>query len=226
MRKFVIGDIHGQFSKLKEVLSLCSFDYDKDLLISLGDLVDRGPEPINCILELLKIKNLIPIRGNHDEIFMAYIVQGVDYFGGHHGVKETHEDWKKTDNETKRKVLNFLRNQVDFYVDEKNRLFVHGGYDRFEFLENQDSSLFYWDRTLVDSALSCSLGQTLNTVDGFEKIYVGHTPTLTFKYKGKGDINYPVFLGNKVWAMDTGAPFTNGKLSIMNIETEEYFQSK
>jgi hypothetical protein len=43
-RDFVVGDIHGCFSKLSAELERLRFDRDVDRLFSVGDLVDRGPE--------------------------------------------------------------------------------------------------------------------------------------------------------------------------------------
>lgn len=36
---YVVGDIHGAYSLLKEKLESVNFDYNKDLLIAVGDLV-------------------------------------------------------------------------------------------------------------------------------------------------------------------------------------------
>ena len=36
---YVVGDIHGAYSLLKEKLESINFDYSKDLLIAVGDLV-------------------------------------------------------------------------------------------------------------------------------------------------------------------------------------------
>lgn len=67
MREFVIGDIHGEYQKLIKCLKAVNFDYQNDKLIQLGDIVDRGPHSYHCIEELKLIKNLILIKGNHDE---------------------------------------------------------------------------------------------------------------------------------------------------------------
>lgn len=66
MKRYVIGDIHGQDEALKEVLNKVRFDYKKDRLIVLGDVADGGVNTYEVIEELLKIKNLIYIIGNHD----------------------------------------------------------------------------------------------------------------------------------------------------------------
>ena len=39
MRRLVIGDIHGQFERMLEVLKLSSFDPEKDMLFPLGTSV-------------------------------------------------------------------------------------------------------------------------------------------------------------------------------------------
>jgi len=68
-RKFVIGDIHGHYCEMMHLFKVVRFDYDQDLLISLGDLVDRGPNSMEVIEELMKIRNFIHILGNHDNWF-------------------------------------------------------------------------------------------------------------------------------------------------------------
>jgi serine/threonine protein phosphatase 1 len=51
----------------------------------------------------------------------------------------------------------------------------------------------------------------------FNEIYIGHTPTLFY------DQDFPMN-GANVWNIDTGAAF-KGKLSILDIDTKEYWQS-
>ena len=65
-KTFVLGDIHGAYKALTQVLDQSRFDYEKDTLISLGDTCDGWPDTRKCFDELLKIKNLVYILGNHD----------------------------------------------------------------------------------------------------------------------------------------------------------------
>ena len=51
-RDFVVGDLHGCLPDLKALLTTVSFNPDKDRLIAVGDLVDRGPESLG-VLRLL-----------------------------------------------------------------------------------------------------------------------------------------------------------------------------
>lgn len=75
--RFVIGDIHGNFKALKDVLRKINFNYEKDLLIFLGDLTDGHSEPEKCLKELLKIKHLIPIIGNHDLYLKKWLEKNI-----------------------------------------------------------------------------------------------------------------------------------------------------
>ena len=43
-RDFLIGDLHGYYQALMQALEEVAFDPDTDRLISVGDLIDRGPD--------------------------------------------------------------------------------------------------------------------------------------------------------------------------------------
>ncbi len=64
-RDYYVGDIHGEFSLLEKALSRVSFDYEKDRLIAVGDLIDRGKESAR-VLEYLQQKWFFSVMGNHD----------------------------------------------------------------------------------------------------------------------------------------------------------------
>ncbi len=52
-RLFVVGDLHGCYDELMYELKTVDFNFSKDLVISVGDLVDRGKDSLKC-LELVK----------------------------------------------------------------------------------------------------------------------------------------------------------------------------
>lgn len=62
---YVVGDLHGCYTLLIKKLKEIGFDFSKDLLISVGDLVDRGKENIQCF-NLLKDPWFVAIKGNHE----------------------------------------------------------------------------------------------------------------------------------------------------------------
>lgn len=66
-RDLVVGDVHGHFDVLLQMLKHIGFDPSKDRLFSTGDLVDRGPFSEN-VLRWLSYTWLHAIRGNHEQM--------------------------------------------------------------------------------------------------------------------------------------------------------------
>lgn len=216
-RRFVIGDIHGHFDELKELLDNVSFQFKSDLLICLGDLVDRGPNPLEVIEKLMEVKNLIHILGNHDDWCYQYLTtnkipNGWTLQGGITTIKAYRDN-----PQFKKKHIDFFEKARLFHIDEKSRLFIHGGYNPaipFE-LQKDDKELIIWDRKLISAAIK--LEQMNQHFSEFSEIFVGHTPTQVIEE------TIPTQIAN-LWMMDTGI-YKSGKLSIMDIETKEYWQS-
>lgn len=116
----------------------------------------------------------------------------------------------------------FQRMALYYKDDNRNAFFVHGGFDRYKSISDNkadDPRIFHWDRSLWDKALSCKGEQKLQTVDDFKTIYIGHTSC----YRLRGGFGKPVLSGG-VWNLDTGAGW-GGKLTIMDIDTNEFWQS-
>lgn len=67
---YVVGDIHGHVTKLQRQLDDLGFDYDKDRLICVGDLIDRGSESAEA-LDLLKQPWFFSVIGNHEYLMLS-----------------------------------------------------------------------------------------------------------------------------------------------------------
>lgn len=85
---WVVGDIHGCFSMLMKRLRECRFDPQQDLLVSVGDLIDRGPDSLGC-LALLRESWMTAVRGNHEQMALdarassqstLWLMNGGDWF--------------------------------------------------------------------------------------------------------------------------------------------------
>lgn len=232
---YCLGDIHGRYKALQQVFERAGFDYDNDTCIFVGDIVDRGEEPFECMEFIMKLENKILIRGNHDLNFYKYILTGKDFFNGEHGMAITKRLWVAQTPERKEMLTRYFELTVPYYVDVKNRIFTHGGFDNQFRVDEQEEYVFCWDRNLWEQALLCKKGQLVPTVDCFTEIYIGHTATINYGSKEKRSaggiiieigepITYPIFIGG-IWNLDTGAGNKIGKLSMMNVETKEIFQS-
>ncbi len=67
IRLYIVGDLHGCYSLLMQELQKINFDFENDVLICTGDLVDRGNENLECI-SLLDLPWFRVVRGNHEEM--------------------------------------------------------------------------------------------------------------------------------------------------------------
>lgn len=62
---YAMSDIHGCFDKYKEMLSLIEFTL-RDTLYVLGDVIDRGPDGIKILQDMMLRPNVFPLLGNHE----------------------------------------------------------------------------------------------------------------------------------------------------------------
>lgn len=70
-RDYIVGDVHGCFTKLKAALDAIGFDPERDRLFSVGDLVDRGPESTQAI-DWLAQPWFHAVMGNHEQMAVMY----------------------------------------------------------------------------------------------------------------------------------------------------------
>lgn len=67
MRTFCVGDVHGCYDELKALLDSVAFDPKEDLLLATGDIIGRGPRPLETIRLFMSLgKHAIAVQGNHD----------------------------------------------------------------------------------------------------------------------------------------------------------------
>jgi serine/threonine protein phosphatase 1 len=196
-RDFVVGDIHGCFSKLQEVLDIVEFNCEVDRLFSVGDLVDRGPESEDCT-EWLAKPWFHSVRGNHEDMAIdafngmfdkgTYLLNGGEWF------------LSLPDKATQ-----------GYYIEEFKKLPLvievgtptgpvgivhaecplHDWFDCKRYAETLRMPLL-WSRDRIGS-------KDVSLVSNISRIYVGHTPV---KQPG-------VTLGNHQY-IDTGAVFGRG----------------
>lgn len=243
MRKLVMGDIHGASRALDQCLERSGFDFEKDLLIQVGDVADGFADVYACVETLLRVKNLVALRGNHDDWFLEFIRTGYhpsgwDYegkatalsylklTGRERLIKHSREGYKTAldPKDIPESHHQFFEKQKLYYIDDENNCFVHAGFNRFLTFAQQWPETFYWDRELWLAALEYHTMKLRDpgmdpfiNVNDFHEIYIGHTPTMNWR------TDKPMRAVN-VLNIDTGAR-QGGKLTIMDVHTKEYWQS-
>ncbi len=71
---YVMSDIHGEYEAYRELLRKMRFS-DRDELFILGDCIDRGPEPVRVLKDMMLRPNVFPIIGNHEYMALKVLRQ-------------------------------------------------------------------------------------------------------------------------------------------------------
>ena len=213
MRTFVLGDLHGAYKALKQCFIKADFDHREDELIFLGDVSDGWSEVPECIEELIKVKHLQMLRGNHDLWLIDWFSRGwrpeIWLIQGGDVTIQAYEGKKKLIDGH----LEFLNKSKPYYLDSFKRLFVHAGFtiDKPVELTDNPSNDYYWDRNLYRQSFLQEI-----MPEHYREIFIGHTPS-------HGISQYPI-KNHNVWLMDQGAGW-NGYLSMMDIDSKVVYQS-
>src|SRR5690606_39399624 len=185
-------------------------------------------ELAEVLIEFTKHFTCIFVKGNHDEWVRQFITEGIiDEGWCQHGGERTIQglDELKANNlENYNFISDIVKTSVDFFIDEENNLFIHGGYRSEDGVGNEyNESVYYWDRSLWSKALRWeAVGRRENQqlpkfLAKYNEIFIGHTPVISI------GTSKPVNAAN-VWNLDTGAGHF-GYITAMNINTRTYFQS-
>ena len=86
MNIFAIGDIHGCFKQLislqNKILNYPKYKKESDLLIYLGDFIDRGPNSRDVINHITKLQkqnvNSIFLMGNHEQVLIDFLFNNIN----------------------------------------------------------------------------------------------------------------------------------------------------
>jgi len=234
-RILAVGDIHGMYEKLVSLMELMQFDPDDDLLIFLGDYIDRGPQSLECmdyVMDLYKRnpERVIPLLGNHEVMCLnyyryegqrrSYMMDDLDkqmvMVWLDNGGTGTHKQFKKLKRPERQKRLRWMRMLSNHY-QIGDYYFCHAGIQPFIPLDNQKEGDLLWMREGF-----------YDLYDGrYGTVVVGHTPVqeLPKKYWKDGQSpTTPQFLDNKIILCDTGSFMDGGKLSCVDVLTGEYWQ--
>ncbi|WP_197466100.1 metallophosphoesterase, partial [Oleiphilus sp. HI0080] len=70
MAVYAIGDLQGCYTSFRKLLNAVDFASERDELWLAGDLVNRGPDSLNCLRLAKRLKAKI-VLGNHDLHLLA-----------------------------------------------------------------------------------------------------------------------------------------------------------
>ncbi len=207
-RTCIIGDIHGCFKALKQLLPLVE---DKaDSFVFLGDYIDRGPhskEVVESIIDFQQRQDqVITLLGNHELMFLDYLMGCDPSFFLKVGGRETLNSYgikPKSDPEKAKLLipeshLHFFHH-LQLFWENQHGIYVHAGVDPEVSLGRQVSAYCLWVR---DDFINCQ--------SSFGKpVVFGHTV-----------FQEPLVQANKI-GIDTGAVY-GGKLTALILPEREW----
>ncbi len=72
VRTIIVGDVHGCIDEFRELLRLVEYRRGRDRLVQLGDLIDRGPDPVGCV-RFAREQGVEALLGNHEEKALRWL---------------------------------------------------------------------------------------------------------------------------------------------------------
>ncbi|EFB6684609.1 serine/threonine protein phosphatase [Escherichia coli] len=202
---FVVGDLHGCYTLLMNELDKVSFDPARDLLISVGDLVDRGAENVEC-LDLITMPWFRAVRGNHEQMMLDALVNGGS-FG--HWMSNGGGWWHQLDSEQDvqlkyllPKITN-LPMIIELVTGNKKIVICHADYPHNEYAFDKPvpEEMVIWNRERVSDAQDGIVSE----ITGADLFIFGHTPA-----------HHPLVYANQMY-IDTGAVFC-GNLTLTKVQ--------
>lgn len=231
---YVLSDIHGYYTKYQAVLETIQFS-SADTLYILGDVIDRGPDGVKILLDMMARPNIVPILGNHEftaAMCLPWLMeevtdQSLDSLGPDqlavlsewltNGGGTTLRELKRLDMEEREELLEYVR-EMDLYAEVeaggRHFVLVHAGLDHFA-----------PDKPLEDYKLTDFLFGRPNLRQSCfnDKFLVfGHTPTRLLRQEAEEAPSDRIYRQGNLIAIDCGCGF-GGLLGCLCLDTMEEF---
>ena len=198
-RDFIVGDLHGCYDMLMHELKELYFDKTIDRLFSVGDLIDRGTQSIEC-LRLIQEDWFHTVIGNHEDMFISAVINGETpnlwYANG--GL------WSIDEDPCELLYLAELADKLPLAITIDGSIGIcHAQPPSLDWAnavmpDFRSREGMIWGRSWIANKMS-------RNVFGIDQTFHGHTP-----------VKDVVAIGN-VNFVDTGAVFKGGKLTILEI---------
>ena len=209
-RTIAIGDVHGCYELLIELVERrIIFNPAKDMLVFLGDYLDRGMRSKEVVDFVAGLKQHYPrqivlLKGNHEELALrALLCSGDDkeclpdripwYLNGGHATVNSYGGFTSAQKD----LVPFIRS-LDLYYETEFHIFVHAGVPFGKSPETASEGELLWDRSF--------------SYDGRKTLIVGHTPRSRIERL------------RNIICLDTGA-FMTGTLSAYDVLNEKAYQA-
>ena len=234
MATYVISDIHGEYDMFMDLLKKINLK-ENDTVYILGDILDRGPNPIKVLLKLMRMPNAVCMVGNHElmaleclEFLMKEIteesIEKLDEETANNliswiqsGSTTTIKEFRELDKEEQESVIEFIKEFLiyeELSISGKDYLLVHAGLGNYypgKDIEEYSLKDLIWDRAEYD-------------IQYYPDKYVvtGHTPTQYILGNPRPGF---IYRKNNHIAVDCGSYRPGGRLAAICLDTGAEFYS-
>lgn len=214
MRTVVIGDIHGCYDELYNLITGLQedgkYNIETDRLIFLGDYIDRGNQSSKVIKYIRHLQsksdNVIALMGNHEDMMVTHFeLNGYDNGAwAMNGGNET--KWSYASEEELMSDVEWAK-KLPLYYEDEHFIYVHAGVNVNKDMNEQSRNDLLWIRE----------GFIYNNNPYYKRVVFGHTPLC---HKN------PYYTPTNNICIDTACVF-NGCLTALILddgEIEDYYQ--
>lgn len=218
MAKYVMSDVHGCYEEFLNMLKLIEFSDDDELYI-LGDVIDRGPEPLLILDIIMESKNIHMLLGNHEHMFINYFEEYDVEIWYWNGGQTTHEKIKERGYQYEYDIYRYFR-KLPYIKVIDNYILVHAGLDYClnddyldidKFIEKQTRDSCIWSRRNINNERKFNDYSVIS----------GHTPVQSIT---NNKFNSILFREGVIY-IDCGCVFkdVNGRLACLRLDDFKEF---
>ena len=232
---YVMSDIHGDFDSYLKMLEMIQFK-NEDILYILGDVIDRGKDPIALLKYIKNQENIIFLIGNHEDMMVRALKKTCSNLQelitstemkrwNRNGGMATLEQFIRLDEQEQLELIEFVEESwivlPQVTIDKKHFYFVHacpGEQIYQEPLKYKDATeeeihQMLWDRRCLEE---WELPETYQNYNQNTVLLFGHSKTNSFMEEFPSKMMF--FSKQKAYDVDC-----YGQLGCMCLETMQQF---
>lgn len=235
---YVLSDIHGNKRRFDSIMEQIALQ-NEDTLYILGDVIDRHPDGIEILQQIMSMPNVKMILGNHEVMMLDALASRQDHDGEDSESKEirlwyrnggqvTHLAFQALAPEDQAGIIRYLNDlplNIELNVEGAKYLLVHASpvswYQESVGKYHSEREFAVWNRHLFRSA-----------DDGWT-IIMGHTPTCHLQDESPMSLYHDKYAN--IIHIDCGSSYPNyvgddrgifGRLCCLRLNDMEVFYSK
>ena len=232
---YVMADIHGETDRFEDIMNQIQLT-EKDTLYILGDVIDRSPNGIKILLQIMRTPNIKMLLGNHEDMMMNALYHPIEIKNKwvneewiranlieawyENGGQATHNYLKRIRKDLRQKIFEYLETlpvNVEIKVNGQEFILTHAAlienYKVVNYRYKNEKEFAIWDRHAHKEYVP----------DG-KIIVFGHTPTS----RHQSDKPYKIWKYKDRIGIDCGCGYSqDGRLGCLRLDDmKEYYSQK